>query len=95
FPSAAGGFHCLALAMNARLAMQAVEEGVTEGRLSDYLRRFRENVRKHISFRTLRLCPDMKSLAAALALAVGVPVFYGLASVYRVVKRWRRRDNGL
>lgn len=86
FPGMEAGFRQVALDTAARLAMQAVEAGAAGGR-GDYLKRFRDHTRRHFSHKALSLCPDRKSMAAELALFMGIPAFWCLAAVYRVVKK--------
>ena len=76
-----------------RLAMQSMEIG-TESSVRDYLKRFRNTVRFHFSWRALTLCPDKKSVAAQLALCAGVPAFGALAVVYRLIKSMRKNGRG-
>ena len=87
-------FRQTALDTAARLAMEAVEEGVAEGARRDYLRRFRDHTRRHFSQRALALCPDSRSAAAQLALCAGIPAFEALAAVYRLIKSTRKRGMG-
>lgn len=86
FPEAETGFRQVALDTAARLAMQAVEGGVSEGSLPDYLKRFRDYARCHFNRTALKLCPDKKSAAAELALCTGVWPFWTLAAVYKRIK---------
>ncbi len=92
FPEAEACFRQIALDTAARLSMQAAESGV-DGSAGDYLRRFRDDTRRHFSWSAWRLCPDQKSMAAELALCAGVPVFEALAALYRLIKPLRK--NGM
>lgn len=85
FPEAEAAFRQVALDTAVRLAMQTVENGADGSRLN-YMRRFRDDTRRHFSRRALALCPDGKSGAAELALYAGVPVFGALAAAYRLIK---------
>ena len=92
FPETEACFRQIALDTAARLSMQAAESGV-DGSAGDYLRRFRDDTRRHFSWSAWRLCPDQKSMAAELALCAGVPVFEALAALYRLIKPLRK--NGM
>ena len=83
-------FRQVALDAAARLAMQALEDGA-EGNVRDYLKRFRAHTRRHFSWRAWALGPDGKSRAAELALWAGTPVFQVMATLYRQIKRVRKR----
>lgn len=87
FPEIETCFHQIAMDTAARLAMQTVAEGAAEGASRDYLKRFRDHTRLHFSRRALALAPDGKSWAAQLALCAGLPVFWVLAALYRLIKR--------
>lgn len=86
-------FHQIAMDTAVRLAMQAVETGA-DGSIRDYLKRFRNTVRHHFSWRALTLCPDKKDAAAQLALCAGIPAFGALAAVYRLIKSMRKNRMG-
>ena len=91
FPEAEACFQQIALDTAARLAMQTVENGA-EGSPRDYLKRFRNDARRHFSWKAWALRPNKKSMAAELALCAGLPVFEGMAAVYRRLKPlWRNR----
>ncbi|MCI8406790.1 MAG: glycosyltransferase family 2 protein [Lawsonibacter sp.] len=93
FPEIETCFHQIAMDTAVRLAMQSMEIG-TESSVRDYLKRFRNTVRFHFSWRALTLCPDKKSVAAQLALCAGVPAFGALAVVYRLIKSMRKNGRG-
>ena len=85
FPEAEACFQQIALDTAARLAMQTVENGA-EGNPRDYLKQFRNDARRHFSWKAWELGPDKKSMAAELALCAGLPVFGAMAAVYRRLK---------
>ena len=93
FPEGEVCFRQAAMDTAARLAMEAIEEGA-DGNVQDYLKRFRDAVRRHVSLKALALCPDIKTLAAELALWAGVPFFKVLAAAYRVIKPTGKNRTG-
>lgn len=87
FPEEEMDFHQLALEADRNLAMLAVKKGAEGGRLFDYLRRIRANIRRHFSWRALALCPRRRDAAAILMLYVSAAVFWWIAMAYTGVKR--------
>ncbi len=85
FPEAEACFRQAAMDTAARLAMEVIEEGA-DGSARDYLKRFRDVVRRHVSLKALVLSPDIKTLAAELALCGGVPFFKVMAAAYQIIK---------
>ena len=89
FPQAETAFRQVAMDTGARLAMEAVERGMSGQSLTQYLERFRDSVRRHFSWKALALCPEKKGVAAELLLCAGVPFFRGAAALYKGIKRNR------
>lgn len=94
FPDTASGFEQIALDAGARLAMEAVEGGVTGKALVRYLKRFRNHTRRHFRAEALKLCPDKKSAAAQILLWAGWEAFWGAALIFKAVKGVRKLRNG-
>ncbi len=91
FPQALPGFLQIALAVNARLAMEAVEYGTKEGSLTAYLTLFQKHIRRHFTWKALAVNPDLKTMAAILTLSVSRRAFFFFASVYGCLKRLRAK----
>ncbi len=91
FPEVEVHFHQVALDTAARLAMQIAENGA-DGRPNDYMKRLRDNTRRHFSWKALMFSPDSKSAVAQMALCCGVTVFTILAAVYRLAKSLRKNS---
>lgn len=88
-PEMLPAFRMVALDTSVRLAMQAVEYGTADRDLFEYLKRFQKNARQHFRWEILSLCPEKKSMAAALVLCASTTGFWGLAGVYKYIKRLR------
>ena len=91
FPEAAPHFRRLALETNRCMAMLAVKAGAEDGDVCAYLRRLRDDARRHFSWRALFLFPSKKDAAAVLALCAGAAVFRGTAAVFLRLKELRGR----
>lgn len=94
FPETLPDFQQIALDTNTRMAMFAMETELTLRQLFGYLRRLCKNTRRHISRKALMRCREKKVVAAALALYAGEIPFYGIAVIYKQIKRikhWRAR----
>ncbi len=91
FPQGEAAFRQVAMDTAARLAMDAVAQGTAAGTLPEYLRRFRESLRRHFSWEALALCPERKGVAAELLLYAGTTTFWGSALLYQRVGKQRRR----
>lgn len=91
FPQGEAAFRQVAMDTAARLAMDAVAQGTAAGTLPEYLRRFRESLRRHFSWEALALCPERKGVAAELLLYAGTTAFWGSALLYQRMGKQRRR----
>ena len=91
FPEAEPHFRRLALETNRCMAMLAVKAGAEDGDVCAYLRRLRDDARRHFSWRALFLFPSKKDAAAVLALCAGAAVFRGTAAVFLRLKELRGR----
>lgn len=91
FPEAEPHFRRLALETNRCMAMLAVKAGAEDGDVCAYLRRLRDDSRRHFSWRALFLFPSKKDAAAVLALCAGAAVFRGTAAVFLRLKELRGR----
>ena len=87
-PQVERAFRQVALDAGARLAMQAVEEGMERERLLAYLERFQKHMRRHFSWRALWLASDARGIAAELLLAGSRTAFRGAAAFYHRAKTW-------
>lgn len=95
FPEAVPGLKLLAMDTVVRLAMQAVEGGTKGADLSAYLKRFRENIRHHFSWKALALCRDKKTRGSILVLYVSRTAFHGIAAVYKYIKKGSGKTPGM
>lgn len=95
FPEAVPGLKLLAMDTVVRLAMQAVEGGTKGADLSAYLKRFRENIRHHFSWRALALCRDKKTKFSILVLYASRTAFHGIAAVYKYIKKGSGKTPGM
>lgn len=76
------------LTINIKLAVKAVESKTAGGRrLYLYLRKFRRNIRRYISFRSLRLFEDKKIVAEVILLYVSIEGFWMITALYKGLKR--------
>ena len=91
FPEVLPDFQQIALDTNTRMAMLAMETELPRRQLLGYLRRLRRNTRRHISRKALVRCREKKVVAASLLLCAGEMPFYGIAVIYKQMKRWRLR----
>lgn len=87
FLEAVPGLGLLALDTDVRYALQAVENGVTEGSVSVWLKRFQKHVRRHISWKSVVLIRDIKTAAAVFLLCTSTLLFQGTGTVYKWCKR--------
>lgn len=79
-PEALDEFRQLVLDTNLRLAIQAVK--VNRKEASGYVKRLRENTRRHFSRRALAGFPRKKDALGVLALSVSAPLFQGLLALW-------------
>lgn len=94
FPEVLPDFQQIALDTNTRMAMFAMETDLPRRQLFGYLRRLCRNTRRHISRKSLMRCRERKVAAAAIILYAGEIPFYGMAVIYKQIKRirhWRTR----
>ena len=70
------------------------EEGVSPGLLEE-LKRFRENIRHHFSWKALALCRDKKTRVSILVLYVSRTAFHGIAAVYKYLKKGSGKTPGM
>ena len=91
FPEVLPDFQQIALDTNTRMAMLAMETELPRCQLLGYLRLLRRNTRRHISRKALMRCQEKKVVAASLLLCAGELPFYGIAVIYKQMKRWRLR----
>lgn len=86
FPDAAEDFRLLALEANRCLAVLTVKKGGEGGRTLEYLKRIRENTRRHFRWRTLARCPSRKDALSILLLYSSAAVFWGAAAIFTFLK---------
>lgn len=91
FPEAALYFRRLSLDVDSRWAMLVVESDLDKRQIYGMLRKFQNHIRRHYERKALRLLPERKSRVAVRTLYISVPVFWGMAAVYKHVKRWVRK----
>lgn len=87
FPESAEDFRLLALEANRCLAVLTVKKGGEGGRTLPYLRRIRENTRRHFRWRAMARCPRRRDAAALLALWASAEGFWAVAAVFTWAKR--------
>lgn len=92
FPELLQDFQRLALEINISLARETVEGGVKEGRVIDYLKLFRESIRRHFSRKAFWLIPRTKGKVGVLALYVSGRAFWALDLLCR---KWIPEKNGM
>lgn len=79
FPEALEDFRQLVLESDRNMAVLAVKNGCEGGHVFPYLKRLRENVRQHFSWKALALCPSKKNAVAIFLLYVNTLAFWGAA----------------
>lgn len=94
FPEGLSGFRQMALDIDVRLAMQAVERGTAGDSLPGYLKRFRKNLRRHFSREAWQLSSCKKGRVAELMLYSSVWIFWGFAICYKWIKPKKGRREG-
>ena len=87
FPDAAEDFRLLALEANRCLAVLTVKKGGEGGRTLLYLRRIRENTRRHFRWRVMTRCPRRRYAVALLALWASAEGFWAMAKLFAWAKR--------
>ncbi len=92
FPEAALYFRRLSLDVDSRWAMLTVESDAERWQIFSLLKRLQSHIRRHYDRKALQLLPERKSRVAVRTLHASVPVFWGMASFYKYVKRWLRKQ---
>ena len=91
FPEAALYFRRLSLDVDSRWAMLTVESDAEKRQIFSLLKRLQSHIRRHYDRKALQLLPERKSRVAVRTLHASVPLFWGMASLYKYVKRWLRK----
>ena len=80
-----------ALDVDSRWAMLTVESDAERWQIFSLLKRLQSHIRRHYDRKALHLLPERKSRVAVRTLYASVPVFWGMASFYKYIKRWLRK----
>lgn len=91
FPEAALYFRRLSLDVDSRWAMLTVESDLEMRQVFSMLKRLQGHIRKHYDRKAVLLMPELKSRTAVRTLYGSVILFWGMASLYKSVKRRMRR----
>ena len=87
YPETEADFCQLALEANRCLAVLAVKKGAEGGQTAAYLKRIRENTRRHLSRQALRLCARKRDKMLLLALCMHIGLFRVLVAAVAQLKR--------